>query len=862
VTESTSSEDDLLRALAHAPDVVPVDHLVGTRLGRYLVRDVLGRGGMGVVYRARDETLERDVALKLVPQHLLVDPERRHRFVREARSAAAAAHANIASIYDVGEIEGHVFIAMELVEGESLRARLGEKKMARDDAIVIARGIARGLAKAHEKGIVHRDLKPENVMVSETLDVKVLDFGLAKWRDDASPEATVTHEGRVLGTPAYMSPEQAKGKPVDARTDVFAFGVVFYEMLSGVRPFTGDSAVEILAAITRDDPPPIDVPASLRSVLDRCLAKDPDARFSSAKELLAALESLPSFGAPRRLSMVVVAGALVLVALSLVFLRVKHAPRPPAQMAAQTETFHGVAITDHPRPRTSHAGALAAYDAGLQNFRDGSIAFAVHELDRAATLDPALAAAHVRLLLLGSFKLEASAAREHYAAALQHRAFLDVRDAALLSAAEELIRERPDVQATAEAMRVLAERYPRDAEIAWHAGHALARSGRRDEARAAIRHARELDASFAAALWYEASLLRSSAPSEALRLLDECVRISPTAASCLRVRASMRASRGDCPGFETDARRMTEIEPRGPRAYEYLAAALAARGAPIDSVRAALDKRATLGLAGTVDSSPRLVAEADLWVALLTGDLVSAEAAALTLQRLVETDGSEAVHAVPALALVDIYDERGEPERARAVAETFVRRVPAWIANAPRGMRARLVAIERRAGRITEAKAYEERTRLLREAMELDADRDPLNASYQWLEIEAQYVASKSEAAAALERMPAGDAVIGFEGWARGKAELLGGRRREGIATLRAALESCTMMTMTDSAFARVPFTWMEAQLLLAGALEDEDRGAACDAYARVLDRWKDPKPRSVSVDRARSRAKARRCSQ
>jgi eukaryotic-like serine/threonine-protein kinase len=850
---STPSEDDLLRELARAPDVVPVEHLVGTRLGRYLVREVIGRGGMGVVYRARDETLDRDVALKLVPQHLLVDPERRHRFVREARSAAAAAHANIASIYDVGEVDGHVFIAMELVEGASLRARLA-KSIPREDALAIARGMARGLAKAHEKGIVHRDLKPENVMVSETLDVKLLDFGLAKWRDD-SPDATVTHEGRVLGTPAYMSPEQAKGKPVDGRTDVFAFGVVLYEMLSGVRPFTGDSAVEILAAITRDDPPPIDVPASLRSILDRCLAKDPDARFASAKELLTALETMPRFRA--RLPIPILLVVLSVFALAVVFLRVKRVPPPPRMGAS-----HGVAITDHPRPRTSQTGALAAYNAGLQNFRDGSIAFAVHELDRAATLDPELAAAHVRLLLLGSFKLEASTEREHYAAALQHRAALDPRDAALLSAAEELIRERPDVHAMAESMRVLSDRYPRDAEIAWHAGHALARAGRRDEARATIRRARELDPSFAAALWYEASLVRSSAPSEALRLLDECVRISPSAASCLRVRASMRASRGDCPGFETDARRMTEIEPRGPRAYEYLAAALAARGAPIDSVRAALDKRATLGLAGPVDSSARLVAEADLWVALLSGDLVTAETAARTLERLSEADGSEVVHAVPALALVDIYEERGEPERARAVAEAFVRRVPAWTANAPGAVRARLVAIEKRAGRLTEARARDERTKLLREAMELDADRDPLNATYQWLAIEAQYVASKSEAEAALERMPSNDAAMGFDGWGRGKAQLLGGRRREGIATLRTALDSCTIMPTTDGVFARVPFTWMEAQLLLGEALEEEDRAAACAAYARVLERWKDPKPRSVSVERARARAKARGCAQ
>jgi len=197
----------------------------------------------------------------------------------------------------------------------------------------------------------------------------------------------------------------------------------------------------------------------------------------------------------------------------------------------------------------------------------------------------------------------------------------------------------------------------------------------------------------------------------------------------------------------------------------------------------------------------------------------------------------------------------------RAAAETFVRRVPAWTANAPGAVRARLVALKRRAGLLTDAAARDERTRLLREAMELDADRDPSNAMYQWLEVEAQYVASKGEAEAALERMPAtGTYVSGFDAWAKGKAELLGGRRRDGIATLRSALESCTAMPTTDAAFARVPFAWMEAHLLLGEALEEEDRSAACEAYARVIDRWREPKPRSVSVEKARARAKARGC--
>lgn len=889
---STPSEDRLLAELAFAPEVTPEAAMLGTRLGRYQIESMLGRGGMGLVYRARDTVLDRDVALKLVPPDMLSDAERRARFVREARSAAAAAHANIAAVYDVGEADGQVFLAMELVEGETLRRRIRRGALSPEDSIVVARGIARGLAKAHEKGIVHRDLKPDNVIVGEALHVKLLDFGLAKLREvgivsgsSRAAEGTLTYDGRVLGTPSYMSPEQAKGKAVDARTDLFSFGVVLYEMLSGERPFRGDSAIEILSAVMRDAaaPLPASVPAELSSIVMRCLEKDPDKRYASAKDVLTDLEaletsSLSGLRAParvaetsrsihpaskaRKLGRRFLMVAAVVGAFAVARTR-PSAPTGHTASAAPTATSGARAVTDHPRPRSTNPSALAAYGSGLQNFRDGSVAFAAHEFERAAMLDPELAAAHLRVLLINAFKMDMTKAREHYAAASQYRTLLDERDAALLQASEELIRERPNYPAMARAMASLQERYPDDAEVVWMTASVLSLAGRKQDSLTTVRRARVLDPQFGAALWHEASLLQDTETDRAVELLDECLRLSPAAASCLRIRAGIRASRGDCPGFEVDARRMTEIEPRGPRAYEYLAAALAARGAPLDSVRAALDKRASLGVAGTADSPAELRAQADLWGALLEGDFITAETAALALDRLNDGDASEAAHVVAALMLIDIYDERGEPDRALAVAEAFVRRLPAWTANAPGGVRARLVALRLRAGRIGEVEARAQREALLREGM-ANSDPDPKKGLYHWLSIEGQYVSSPAQAKEALLRLPslvdAGPSMHGFDQWARGKAELLAGNPRQAAEYLRGALATCTAMPTTDFAYSRVPFSWIEAQLLLGEALEEIDRPAACEAYARVIDRWKNAKPRSLSAEKARARARARGC--
>ncbi|HWC65589.1 MAG TPA: protein kinase [Thermoanaerobaculia bacterium] len=277
----------------------------GTRLGPYEIVAPIGAGGMGEVYRARDTRLGREVAVKVLPAEFSENRERRSRFEQEARAASALNHPNIVTVHDVGSAEGHLYVAMELVEGKSLREMLEAGRLPASRALDVGFQMADGLARAHAAGIVHRDLKPENVMVSKDGFVKILDFGLAKLaapiEDGGSDLPTAaprgTDPGTIMGTVGYMSPEQAAGRPVDFRSDQFSLGTILYEMTTGKRPFQRDSAPQTLSAIIQDDPEPVGnlnsrAPAPLRWAIERCLAKDPDDRFASTKDLARDLKSL------------------------------------------------------------------------------------------------------------------------------------------------------------------------------------------------------------------------------------------------------------------------------------------------------------------------------------------------------------------------------------------------------------------------------------------------------------------------------------------------------------------------------------------------------------------------------------------
>jgi len=333
----------------------------GTRLGPYEIQSPVGAGGMGEVYRARDTRLGRDVALKILPASFASDPTRLQRFEQEARAVAALNHPNILAIFDIGQHDGSPFLVSELLEGESLRAILDRGALPPRKTIEYGVQIAHGLAAAHEKGIVHRDLKPENIFVTRDGRAKILDFGLAKLVEnspagaDAATLATMptaaTAAGVVLGTPGYMAPEQVRGHAADARTDIFAFGAVLYEMLSGVRAFRRDTPAESMTAILKEDPPELtDAPQPVSPALDkivrRCLEKSPEQRFQSARDLSFALSALSGTDASgftkatvapavRRVSVPMLAAAmavaLVLVA-SVTWFIARRPADPPARM--------------------------------------------------------------------------------------------------------------------------------------------------------------------------------------------------------------------------------------------------------------------------------------------------------------------------------------------------------------------------------------------------------------------------------------------------------------------------------------------------------------------------------------------------
>ena len=362
--------------------------LIGQTVAHYKILDKIGSGGMGDVYLAEDVTLDRHVALKVLPPELADETERRARFTREAKALAALNHPNIVTVYSVEEADGVHFITMELVKGKTLAEMLPKKGFSLRKFFEIAIPLADALAAAHQQGIAHRDLKPANVMVSEDGRVKVLDFGLARSefsrRDGgALPTRSATQEGRVVGTPAYMSPEQAEGKTVDARSDIFSLGIVFYEMLTGERPFSGDTAASIVSSILRDTPRSASdlqpaIPRELTRLVHRCLAKGQTDRYQSAIDLRHGLEEakqdldsgdmvashLPASRRSFRTPLAIFAFALVAFTAGIWLLRSREGPSALAVPRLRNAVQVSSSLDVESYPTWSPDGMRLAYQSG------------------------------------------------------------------------------------------------------------------------------------------------------------------------------------------------------------------------------------------------------------------------------------------------------------------------------------------------------------------------------------------------------------------------------------------------------------------------------------------------------------------
>ncbi|OFW08702.1 MAG: hypothetical protein A3H96_08545 [Acidobacteria bacterium RIFCSPLOWO2_02_FULL_67_36] len=374
--------------------------LTGRVIAHYQILEKLGEGGMGVVYKARDTHLDRFVAIKVLPPGKLHDPDSKRRFVQEAKAASALNHPGIITVHDISSEDGHDFIVMEYLTGKPLDQLIPHKGLPLGEGLRYALQIADALARAHVGGIIHRDVKPANIMVDEHGLVKVLDFGLAKLAEPFVSEGASTRsvpvrtgEGKIVGTVAYMSPEQAQGKPADARSDIFSFGAVLYEMVTGRRPFRGDTSISTLAAVINEDPQPAgpDVPRDLQRIISRCLRKNPDRRFQHMIDLKVALEELkeesdsgslaaaPAAPARSRRWGPVAAVAVAATTLIAALLLWGKLSDNPAQTAKQTQITADSGFTTD--PALSQDGKLVVYvsdragegnlDIWIQNLASG-----------------------------------------------------------------------------------------------------------------------------------------------------------------------------------------------------------------------------------------------------------------------------------------------------------------------------------------------------------------------------------------------------------------------------------------------------------------------------------------------------------
>jgi serine/threonine protein kinase len=881
--------------------------LVGTSLGHFRIEAQLGEGGMGVVYRATDEKLGRQVALKVLPESFAPDDEPTQRFLREARSAAAVTHANIATVYEVGESAGHVFIAMELVEGETLRARL-ERGLSVEEAIRIGKDIASGLARAHERGIIHRDLKPENVMITRHEEVKILDFGLAKQRPEetvtpsvlgtARTELQLTQDGLVLGTPAYMSPEQAMGEPVDARADVFSFGVLFYEMLTGTRPFQGATAIAVLLAASRDPakPPSVknpQVPVEVDRIALRCLQRKDAGRYANGRELLEALRvilpearvsgagaslmpgapgtlktplassGVPGPRAPQRWGLLAILGLACLAAagLGFGFQRLRAAPATASAVPSAIASASAVAaapiattLTDLPPPPTKVPEAATEYAAGMQALRDNSWGSALRHFERAAELDPSMALAHLRLSMT-EWNQRAVLRREEFGKAESLRAELSPRDRALLEALEPVLqRSHFDRGGAVELLERASKTYPSDVEF--HDWTALLELGNPARALTHAESALRLDPKDGLAWQIKGeSLAVEGRLKDSREALERCLALASDSADCLTAMSRLDALEGKCDAFQTDTRRWFD---RDPTAALSFAAALLTKGRPVASALEVLEQNGPGPRADAVLRTRAALNRTKL--ATFAGDFTRAhDLAKETLGELSSSPTTRADFNLQLRAfheLIDPLEETGKDDEVRAVAEDFTVRSAGWATSASNidlSFPLQRLAV----GPKLSMEEFEARRAkwIVRQAAK------GAYPGLVWVFAYAATALTAGEAKGAIDALPRfvpltsfmqGQTPIEPDAYA-GRTYWLAGKPAEAIPYLKRAVDNCTAPLE--------PAVHMHAALNLGQALEATgDKAGACAAFKVVVDRWGNAKPRSVTAEKARERAKALAC--
>jgi eukaryotic-like serine/threonine-protein kinase len=844
---------------------------IGQLLGRFQIVDRLGEGGMGVVYRARDEQLRRTVALKVLPAAVVRDEERRRRFLREARSAAAVSHANIATVYEVGEADGRVYIAMELVQGSTLRERVAAGALPFAEVLAIGREIARGLVEAHAAGVVHRDLKPENVVVSDGNHVKILDFGLAKLEEPEAEEpvsgdaptanAHATEEGRILGTPGYMSPEQARGLPVDARSDLFALGIVLYELATGRRPFGGKTTMDLLMAISRDPAPAPSslvpsLPRGFDALIARCLEKEPGARYATCRELLAAIDALAGGSAPARprgrapliraVLALIAAGVVAAIVVALL------AARPGAPAARPTP------LTDLPRPTGAKPESLAEYDKGMQLIRNGNWNAAIPRFRRAAEIDPSVGAYHLRYAVAGQFEAPGTVTQEAFRRAVELRGTLSERDQLFLDAHAPRLQQSPaDKRAQERLIAEALRRFPLDAELHQTRCFTLMELSEPDAALPECKRATELDPSYSDPWQLQGRILvQLGRLDDAERALEACLQKVPSSNDCHEDLGGLRAVRGRCAEAEREIRQTVMASP-GPISYRNLGGLLFALGRD-GAARDLLAKSWRFGPEETLGENQQ---KDEILLSIHGADLAAAEVGLSEWERRHADDPNLWAHSFAAIHRVAIAEETGRPRDAEAAAARYLDHYDAWTGSSVSPIREDVSLVmgraRLRAGAIPPAAFEALRAEFLRRWRDVAG----ISPERLWLAAWARPAETREEAERALAQRPRPERPLvqnlfkeeAYVHYHAAKVDLLAGRVDRALPPLEDAAANCRAF--------EDPFEALQLQRYLAEAREAKgDTAGACAAWQRVIDRWGAAKPRSVTAERARERRRALGC--
>ena len=881
----------------------------GDVVGPYEIRGFVGQGGMGQVYRAFDPRLERTVALKLIvapenTKNAKTPPsgaeresgsslvELSGRVLREARAVASLSHPNVVAIYDVGESDGRLFLAMEYVVGSSLRNLIGNVELALSRRVRWLIDVARALEAAHKAGIIHRDIKPENVMIREDGGVKVLDFGIARRTMSQSPDEqhavdTVTGGGAIAGTPVYMAPEQIKGADVDARCDQFAWAVMAYEVITGARPWveTGD-VLSLVAHILTEAPRSIrtstkDVPSVVEETIMRALAKDPAQRFPSMADVADALEPFaslstggdrvrvtpqtraeddPAYAAttrvpttvsvdaapsdarksipetPRRRAFALALPLVLLGALGATVYVVKS--RTDAHRVPNIPSVPGVppSTTVPPRPLSTVPQAETAFKEAMSLWRDGAIVKARAALARAIELDPTFAAAHLQLALQHASANDPPAAQASFQSAYEHRHMLLPRDERLLEASEPYVRATPDVEEWETRMTSAVFQYPRDPELQYYLGRARQQRGDHEGAKAAFDAAIRLDEGFIPALAAMAKSDKSVGDiADGLMTTERCIKRSPVASTCVETRYELLFAAGECRRAKDEATRWGSLEPQSPRPFASLARALHADGAPRPSVEEVLSRRWSL-----VPADARK--QAELWdtalLAVLDGDFVRADDLAREYDAGLPHTADSYDHAEPGRLRVNVLMETDRMKDAAKAARSFLDRLPAW-PTYPFAPDPSITFYEPlyRAGEMTKRELDEKRAEWFdRERLRASEGRSAREPWTAWATVYGSFAESREEALEALARAPQDDGAPGrahglFVDFALGKVYALAGRWNDAVPHLERVVSSCATFDAT--------MVIAKARLYLGQAQETKGDAAAAKAtYEKLVEAW------------------------